>query len=118
MRIGDAQNELIEKGTTVLEGVNYRKLPAQKGPYWPDMQTRSSLEFTSTDRCRCALLSWAPALRGTIDALRAEYVGVTDLQKLFGSEGFRRTKNHVSRVVDDDIETVVFIDDSLDGPVG
>jgi hypothetical protein len=56
--------------------------------------------------------------RGTIDALRAEHVGVIDLQELFGSEGFRRTKDHVSRVVDDDIETAVFLDDSLDGLVG
>jgi hypothetical protein len=56
--------------------------------------------------------------RSTIDALRAEHVGVIDLQELFGSEGFRGTKDHVSRVVDDDIETAVFLDDSLDGLVG
>ena len=56
--------------------------------------------------------------RGTIDALRAEHIGVINLQELFGSEGFRRTKDHVSGVVDDDIETAVFLDDSLDGLVG
>ena len=33
--------------------------------------------------------------RGQIDALRAEHVGVIDLQELFGSEGFRSTENHV-----------------------
>jgi hypothetical protein len=56
--------------------------------------------------------------RGPIDALRAEHVGVIDLQELFGSEGFRSTEDHVPRVVDDDIETAVFLDDSLDGLVG
>jgi hypothetical protein len=56
--------------------------------------------------------------RGTIDALRAEHVGVIDLQELFGSEGFRRTKDHVSRVVGNDIETAVFLDDSLNDLVG
>ena len=56
--------------------------------------------------------------RCTIDALRAEHVGVVDLHELFGGEGFRRTEDHVSRVVDDDIETAVFLDDNLDGLVG
>lgn len=56
--------------------------------------------------------------RGAIDALRAEHVSVVDLSELLVDEGFGCTEDHVSRVVDDDIETTVFLDDGLDGRVG
>jgi hypothetical protein len=47
--------------------------------------------------------------------LGAEHISVIDLQELFGGKGFRRAKDHASRVVDDDIKAAVFLNDSLDG---
>jgi hypothetical protein len=41
---------------------------------------------------------------------------IIDLQELFGSEGFRRTKDHVPGIVDDDIETAVFLNNSFKWP--
>jgi len=55
---------------------------------------------------------------GTVDALRAEHIGVKDQYQLFRSEGFRRTKDHVPCVVDDDIKTSVFLNNSSNSLVG
>jgi len=55
---------------------------------------------------------------GTVEALRAEHIGVKDLDQLLRSEGFRRTKDHVPHVVDDDIQAAVFLNHSFNSPVG
>lgn len=39
-----------------------------------------------------------------IDALRAEHIHVVQLSELLRSECFSRSKDHVTRVVDDDVE--------------
>src|ERR1700722_2396036 len=56
--------------------------------------------------------------RSAVNPLRAEHICVIDLQELFGSEGLCRTKDHVPRVMDDDVETAVILDDSFNRLVG
>ena len=50
-----------------------------------------------------------------VNPLCAEHVGVVDLSKLFRSEGFCRAEDHVPRVVNDDIETAVFLEEGRAG---
>jgi hypothetical protein len=53
-----------------------------------------------------------------VDALSTEHVGVVHLNELFRCERFRRAKDHVPGVVDDDIETTVFLNDGFNSLVG
>jgi hypothetical protein len=41
---------------------------------------------------------------GAIDALRAQYVDVIELSKLFRREGFRRSEHHVAGIMDQHID--------------
>ena len=56
--------------------------------------------------------------RSAVNPLRAEHIGIIDLQELFGSKGLRRAKDHMSRVVDDDVETDGFLYDGFNCLVG
>ena len=81
------------------------------------MRHASASAGTSNPEDQALLLFAQSRQRGTVDPLRAKHVRVIDLQKLFRSECLRRAKYHVSRVMDDNVETAVFLDDLFDGLV-